>query len=122
MAGIDVDSRKVKKAQEIYDDGVEKLLNILFSLNEEIVEINDLLQGYASGREEAKYQLSSAQYGALKDRFNLWLSNLRNPDQVLAHINNELRNKHDTAKKGRGVSGKKDQKPVVAQFSTIAKR
>lgn len=122
MAGIDVDSRKVKKAQEIYDDGVEKLLNILFSLNEEIVEINDLLQGYASGREEPKYQLSSAQYGALKDRFNLWLSNLRNPDQVLAHINNELRNKHDTAKKGRGVSGKKDQKPVVAQFSTIAKR
>lgn len=123
MAGIDKDSRKVKKAQELYDSGIDKYLQIMEGLNEEIIEINDILQGYAAGREEPQYQLTSAQYGALKDRFNMWLSNLKNPEKVLEHINEGLRKKHNQKgerKEGSPQSTQINKEPVVAVFSPKA--
>lgn len=125
MAGIDKDSRKVKKAQELYDSGLDKYLDIMEDLTDEIVEINDLLRGYAAGREEPEYQLSSAQYGALKDRFNMWLSNLKNPDKILEHINDELRKKHSQKGEVKGSDPKSKstsikKEPVVAVFSPKA--
>jgi len=70
--------------------------------------------GYSKGRSEPKYDITSQQYSALKDQFNLWKSNLREPDKVLAHINEELRKKHNSS----SVDSAGSNKPKLAVFKS----
>ena len=92
-------------------------------LNEEIIEINDILRGYAMGEDDPKYQISTQQHAALKQRFDLWKSFVQSPDKILAHVNNELRKKHkgDSGTAGGSDQGEgKGKKPAPATFSTSA--
>lgn len=118
MANIPKDERQVNRAQKLYDQGVDQYLNIIEDLNKNIPDIYDIIQGYRMARPEERYQLTSSQYGALKDHFNLWLSNVQNPEKALAHINNELKKKYSKQKHPEGTSS---NKPKLAVFSPTAR-
>ena len=116
MAGISKDARKVNRAQAIYDDGVNHWLAIIEDLNSEILEINDILRGYAAGDDDPKYKLTPAQQGALKDRFSFWASFMKSPERALAKINDGLKKQHTNSK-----SKTQKSQPTLAVFSTKAK-
>ena len=117
MAGISKDMRKLNLAQSLYDEGVDKWLAIITELNSEVLEIHDILRGYAAGDKESKYQLTIAQHGALKDRFNFWASFMKAPDKAVAHINNGLKKAHSkNPNKSQTI-----KKPQLAVFSPKAK-
>ncbi len=119
MPKLNKDEKKVQLAQKAYDEGLDKFLSIIAELNSEIVEINDLLRGYAAGDPDEKYQLSSAQYGALKERFALWKSFLTGPEKYIANVNNELREKHKAEKeeKSSTPAKKKTGNVIPHKFS-----
>ena len=121
MPRLNKDEKKVQLAQKAYDKGLDNFLTIIEDLNEEIIEINDILRGYAMGEDDPKYQISTQQHAALKQRFDLWKSFVQSPDKILAHVNNELRKKH---KGDSGTAGGSEQgegkKPAPATFSTSA--
>ena len=117
MAGISKDARKLNLAQSLYDDGVDSWLAIIAELNDEILEINDILRGYAAGDDDKKYQISSKQHSALQERFTFWTAFMKAPDKAVAHINDGL-------KKQNKKSKKKDiptPRPQLAVFSPKAK-
>ncbi len=120
MPNITKDERKVNRAQRLYDDSVDKYLNLIEKINDDIPEIVDLLHGYAMGKKEEKYQLTSAQYGALKEQLNIWKANVQNPEKILANINNKLKKVHKTNKLGDdpkpSESEKGSDKPNLAVF------
>lgn len=122
MANISKDARKVNKAQKLYDESVDQYLDIIESLNSQIPEIYDILQGIAMGRTEDKYQVTSSRHAALKDQFNFWKENIKNPDKILANIDNELKNKFNAQSKDSKKSkiGEDDSRPKVVQFSSSA--
>lgn len=120
MAGISKDARKVNTAQKIYDNGVDKWLADFREVNNSIDEINDLLHGYALGKEDPIYKLSSGRLAALKDQKSFWMSCMKNPEKWLGHINDGVKK----ATSGSSKSAKKEEahKAPVAVFSTKAKK
>jgi chromosome segregation ATPase len=117
MATMPKDERKLLEAQRVYDDSLDKYLKMMKELTAEIEEINDLIHGYTMRKTDEKYQLTTPQYNALKDRFNFWKSNLQNPDKVLDHINSNLRNKNKNKNKS---SDTPSDLPKVAIFNPKA--
>lgn len=107
------DERKVMQAQRIYDESVDNWLKMMDELNSNIMEIYDIISGYANGKKEEKYQLTPQQYSALKDQFNLWKSNLREPDKTIENIDNELRKKHKRRQAQTETNTEPKQKPVA---------
>lgn len=116
MAGISKDARKVNTAQKIYDKGVDKWLADFKAVNDSIDEINDLLHGYALGKEDPTYKLSPGRLAALKDQKSFWMSCMKNPEKWLGHINDGVKK----ASNGSSKSARKEDAPKapVAVFST----
>ena len=123
MPTLPKDEKKVQLAQHAYDEGIDHFLQIIKNINVDIVEICDLIHGYTMrlGKQADpqdqddplhKYNLSAAQYAALKEQRNFWLSYIKAPDKLLDHINNELREKHKSKKSG--VTKASDNKQQVA--------
>jgi len=110
MARILKDERKVLNAQRIYDESVDNYLKIMNQLNAEIMDIWDIMDGYAKGKEDEKYNITAQQHSALKDQFNMWKANLREPDKILENIENELRKKH---KRRQAEDGKKSKDDIT---------
>ncbi|MCP4392708.1 MAG: hypothetical protein GY804_00280 [Alphaproteobacteria bacterium] len=119
MVGISKDARKLNLAQSLYDDGVDSWLAIVAELNIEILEINDILRGYAAGESDKKYQISSKQHSALQDRFTFWANFMKAPDKAVAHINNGLKKEH---KKQSKKTETIQHTPQLAVFSPKAKK
>lgn len=118
MAGISKDARKARKAQQLYDDGVNKWLSDFERINKSIDEINDLLHGYALGKKDEKYSLSTSQASALKDQKSFWTSCMKQPEKWMAHINNGLKKAVNPSKSSSSIS----TPPQLAVFSTHAKK
>ncbi|MCP3921279.1 MAG: hypothetical protein GY714_01710 [Desulfobacterales bacterium] len=117
MAGITKDARKLNLAQSLYDDGVNSWLAIIAELNTEILEINDILRGYAAGDTRKKYQISTKQHSALQDRFTFWTQFMKAPDKAVAHINDGLKKQNKKSSKNETIQ----HKPQLAVFSPKAK-
>lgn len=122
MPSLKPDEKKVQIAQKLYDKGVDEFLSIISSIQVDIVEICDIIHGSTMdwGKDADpdntddplhKYNISQSQYAALKEQRNFWLQFIRAPDKVLAHINNELREKHKADKTAKGGSPQKTVKP-----------
>ena len=126
MSGITNEERKVARAQKLYNEGVDQYLKIIEDLNEKIPDIYDTIHGVAMGRKGKKYDVTSMQYGALKDQFHLWKSNIQNPEKAIAHLNNELRKKYQRQKKNANATAEQKPKeeqsaaPKIALFSPKA--
>jgi len=131
------DERKVVQVQAVYDGSVDNWIKIISKLNEEILEIYDVMYGYSKGLPDEKYQITGVQYSALKDQFNLWKGNLREPDKILENIENEIRRKYRErvkANKTRGLTSdvnkvvepvpvqKPDATPKLAVFKPYASK
>ena len=121
MSGISKDAKKINRAQKAYDTGVDCYLEIIEETNEDILQINDLLHGYAMSKEGAKYALDPQQYSALRDRLNFWMAFMKSPDKVFANTGDRLRKRAEqhTKKKPK----KNNSNPgSVAVFDTTAKK
>lgn len=120
-----VDDRRVIAAQRTYDESVDNWIRIIGQLNSEILQIYDLMDGYAKGKTDEKYNISSQQYAALKDQFNLWKSNLREPDKVLEHLDANLKKQFKERTKAKKEAKKQavaaDVKPVEQKADAIPK-
>ena len=127
-----IDDRKITKAQRIYDESVNTYLTQLDKLTSEMPEIMDIMYGYSRGYEEPKYRISAGQYSALKDMYNIWKSNLKEPDKVLENIGNELKRKYKERKnavenptEAKGKQTKQEQEPpkpaVVFRLQPVQK-
>lgn len=118
MAGISKDARKVNTAQKLYDTGVDKWLKDFKNVNDSIDIINDLLHGYALGKEDEMYNLSAARLTALKDQKSFWTSCMKSPEKWMANINDGLKK---AANGSRSSINSSTPAPQLAVFSTNAK-
>lgn len=119
MAGISKDARKVNTAQKIWDKGVDKWIKDFKEVNDSIDEINDLLHGYALGKSDEKYAISTARLSALKDQKSFWTSCMKQPEKWMAHINDGLKKAVLSHKTSNSTS---TSPPQFAVFSTHAKK
>lgn len=118
MANITKDERRVNKAQVQYDQGLDLYQEMIDNITKDIPEICDILHGVAMGRTEAKYQVEDRQLKMLEKQLNVWKDNVKNPDKILAHINDELKKKFGSQKSPEQDNG--SNKPKIAVFSPRA--
>ena len=112
MAGITKDEKRVNRAQSLYDNGLDKFLDIITQIDKDIPEICDILHGSAMDKPDEKYQITKERRAALKDQLALWKANVQNPEKVLAQINDGLKKSHGT--QTSPVAG--DGRPTIARF------
>jgi Mg2+ and Co2+ transporter CorA len=118
MANITKDSRRVNKAQEVYDDSLDNFLKMIEDINKDIPEICDILHGVAMGKTTGKYNVNARQLQQLEKQLSVWKANVQNPDKVLSSLNNELKKKFNSDKDQQKSSTK--PKVAVATFSSTA--
>ena len=116
MVAITKDERRVNKAQTLYDNGLDKYLDMIALIDKDVDNIKNLIHGYALGKPDVKYQLTVTQYNALKDQLNTWKAHNQNPEKVLSQINDGLKKKF--GQQNNPVMG--TTKPNVAIFSPKA--
>ena len=102
----------INKAQRLADAKAEKDLEIHASID--IDHVRDILSGIAAGKTDAKYQITTQQYSALRDEFSLWKA--FNPDKILANQGGKVKERH----KKTNSENPSSNRPNIAVFSPTA--